>query len=120
MANVLIIDDDPGVLKALGRLVELHDHTAFEVASGVEALEVLRAHPIDMAFVDLKMPEMNGIELMTLVRQEHPDTKLVPMSAVKELLTIPSEFTAETTLTKPFTVEEVWAVLSNAFDLRLL
>jgi len=120
MANILIVDDDPGVRQALCRIVRMKEHTAFEAASGVEALEALRAQPIDMAFVDLNMPEMNGLELMILVRKEHPDTRLVPMSAVEDLSTVPNKFTAEGTLTKPFAVEEVGEVLSDAFDLRLL
>ena len=54
---------------------------------------------------------MNGIELMRRVREAYPETTLVPMSAVRELLIAPSEFTDAATLTKPFTVEEVQAVL---------
>ena len=111
MANILIVDDDPGILEALGRIIKLEEHTAFEAAGGDDALDVLRAHHIDLAFVDLRMPEMNGIELMRRVREAYPETTLVPMSAVRELLIAPSEFTDAATLTKPFTVEEVQAVL---------
>jgi len=118
MANVLVVDDDPGIRKALCHIVKMKEHTVFEAASGVKALEVLRSHPIDMAFVDIVMPEMSGVELMNLVREEHSHTKLVPMSSVDRLLVLSSELTGETTLTKPFEVDDVWAVLSDAFDLR--
>ncbi len=120
MANVLIVDDDPGVLRALGRIIKREGYTVFESSGGVEALEVLGERNIDLAIVDLNMPDMNGIALMRWMRKAYSGVKLVPMSAVGDLLTAPSEFIAEASLTKPFTVEDVQAVLGQAFDLRLL
>ena len=120
MANILIVDDDHSILQILSRIIEREGYTVFKSASGVQALEVLGERSIDLAIVDLNMPDMNGIELMRRVREAYPETTLVPMSAVRELLTVPSEFTAAASLTKPFTVEEVQAVLPQAFDLRLL
>ena len=114
MANVLIVDDDANILQALGRIIEEEGHDVFAVPSGVEALEVLGKRSIDLAIVDLNMPDMNGIALMRWMRKAYPGVKLVPMSAVRDLLTAPSEFMAEASLTKPFTIEDVQAVLPKA------
>ena len=116
MANVLIVDDDHSILQILSRIIEREGYTVFKSASGVQALEVLGERSIDLAIVDLNMPDMNGIALMRWMRKAYSGVKLVPMSAVGDLLTAPSEFIAEASLTKPFTVEDVQAVLGQAFD----
>ena len=116
MANVLIVDDDPSILQALGRIIEGEGHDVFAVPGGVEALEVLGERGIDLAVVDLNMPDMNGIALMRWMRKAYPGIKLAPMSAVSDLLSAPSELMTEASLTKPFTMEDVQAVLADTLE----
>ena len=116
MANVLIVDDDPNIRQALGCVIEREGHDVVWVPGGVEALEVLGERSIDLAIIDLNMPEMNGIALMRWMRKAYSGIKLVPMSAVGDLLTAPSEFMAGASLTKPFTLEDVQAVLAKALE----
>ena len=116
MANILIVDDDLGMLRVIGLIIEQEEHTAFEAASGVKALKVLEAHHIDLAFIDLVMPAMDGIELMKRVRELYPNVKLAPMSAFADLQGVPSEYAAVAFLVKPFMVEDVQAVLAQAFE----
>ena len=80
MANILIVDDDLGMLRVLGLIIEQEEHTAFEAGGGVKALKVLEAHHIDLAFIDLMMPAMDGIELMKRVRELYPNVKLARTS----------------------------------------
>jgi two-component system, response regulator, stage 0 sporulation protein F len=116
MANVPIVDDDLGILRVFGLIIEQEEHTAFKAAGGVKALEVLEAHHIDLAFIDLVMPEMDGIELMKRVRELYPHVKLAPMSAFADLQGVPSEYAAVASLEKPFAVEDVQAVLAKALE----
>ena len=116
MANVLIVDDDPNILQVLGVFIEREGYTVFKSVGGVEALEVLGERGIDLAIIDLNMPEMNGIALMRWMRKANSGMKLVPMTAVGDLLTAPSEFVAEASLTKPFTLEDVQVVLAKALE----
>ena len=116
MANILIVDDDLGILRVFGLIIEQEEHTAFKAAGGVKALEVLKANHIDLAFIDLVMPEMDGIELMKRVRELHPNVKLAPMSAFADLQGVSSECAAVASLEKPFAVEDVQAVLAQAFE----
>jgi two-component system response regulator (stage 0 sporulation protein F) len=116
MANILIVDDDLGILRIFGLIIEQEEHTAFKAAGGVKALKVLEAHHIDLAFIDLVMPEMDGIELMKRVRELYPNVKLAPMSAFADLQGVPSEYAAVAFLVKPFMVEDVQAVLAKALE----
>ena len=116
MANILIVDDDLELLRVLVLIIEQEEHTAFKAAGGVKALEVLEAHHIDLAFIDLVMPGMDGVELMSRMLTSYPDVKLAPMSASADLQCAPSEYAAVAYLVKPFMVEDVQAVLSQAFE----
>lgn len=118
MGTVLIVDDDASILSVLHRIIEGEGHIALEAASGVEALQVLEGHDIDVAFIDMVMPEMNGIELMKQVRSGFPNTKVVPMSAYTELRSLPSDCTDGAFLSKPFTIIELRTVLDQALEQR--
>ena len=120
MATVLIVDDDRSILSVLHRIIEGEGHIALEAASGVEALQVLEEHDIDVAFIDMVMPEMNGIELMEQVRSGFPNTKVVLMSAYTELRSLPSDYTDEAFLSKPFTIIELRTVLDQALEQKHL
>src|SRR2546423_233798 len=74
MANLLIVDDEPGMRQLLshvfGRGV---GHTVRAAENGAKALELLRQEPADLIISDVKMPDMNGIELLRRVREVLPD-----------------------------------------------
>jgi len=68
--EILIVDDDPGVLAALETLLsDTHEiHTA---ESGEVAWSILQQEDIDIALVDLSLPDFDGLELLTRLRQPH-------------------------------------------------
>ncbi len=70
---LLLVDDEPDILFSLQGLLrrEFELHTA---GSGREALEILAKRPIHVVMTDQRMPEMTGVELLSRVRKEYPDT----------------------------------------------
>src|SRR5215510_6181853 len=80
----LFIDDDPeflgtltGLLKQLSRA-----HWAFRTATNhAQALEHLKAQPVDLIVLDIEMPVMDGIEFLHLLRRTHPGQRVVMLSA---------------------------------------
>lgn len=75
--KVLIVDDEPGVLVALGRVLRGGGKGDWEVAtatSGMQALAMLDLGPVDVVVSDMSMPEMDGVELLSRVRARWPDT----------------------------------------------
>lgn len=70
MSTVLIVDDSLTVRKILNQFLRSGSHTVIEAANGIEALEKITAHPIDIMVVDMNMPHMDGLELIKTVRQQ--------------------------------------------------
>lgn len=117
MATVLVVDDEVSIRRALQRFLRAQGHTVFEAGDGVEALEVLGNHGVDLAFVDLMMPRMNGLELMSRMRVEYPGTKVVVVSAFEEVVDLAERETAVvTTLKKPFDLSDIEEALRLAFE----
>jgi EAL domain-containing protein (putative c-di-GMP-specific phosphodiesterase class I) len=68
---VLVVDDEPGVRRALARQLRSLGYRALEASSGRQALAVLAAERVHVVFTDLSMPDMDGIQLMNAIRAEN-------------------------------------------------
>lgn len=81
--NVLIVDDDKLARKGLIAIMDWEKYgfkVAGDVQNGRKALEFLRTHPVDIVFTDIDMPEIDGLELMQMCKEEFPDIKFVIFS----------------------------------------
>jgi len=80
--NVLFVDDEPRVLSGLQRMLRpmRHEWNMTFVNSGREALDKLAAAPFDVIVTDMRMPEMDGAELLHHVSERHPDTIRIVLS----------------------------------------
>src|SRR3989304_3105231 len=76
-ASILIIDDDRGMCETLGDVLRLKGYSAETAGGGREALEKLRARPFDGAVVDIKLPDISGIDLLMELKGASPDTEVV-------------------------------------------
>lgn len=82
MATVLVVDDSPIDRRLAGGILEKHGELQIEYAEhGLAALDMLARHPIDLVVTDLQMPEMNGLELVELVRARYPLIPVILMTA---------------------------------------
>jgi two-component system cell cycle sensor histidine kinase/response regulator CckA len=105
--TILVVDDVGVVRKAAFHLLSEAGYRVFEAGSAAEALEVLATarQPINLAIVDVIMPDVSGVELVRLIREEWPSVRVLFMSAhpaeilVREGLDHPGVFF----LAKPFT-----------------
>ena len=82
MPSVLFVDDEPLVLRALGRMVRpmASDFESIFAANGAEALDQLAAQPIDVLVTDMRMPGMDGAALLAQAQQHFPGTARVILS----------------------------------------
>jgi two-component system nitrogen regulation response regulator NtrX len=78
--TVLIIDDDPGVRKALRRILTGTDYEVDEAGDAFQALEALDANPPDAALLDIKMPGMDGLGLMDNLKQRGLEIPIVVLT----------------------------------------
>ncbi len=81
MANLLIVDDELGMRQFLTHLFKREGHTVRAAENGREAMELLRAEPADLIVSDVRMPDMNGIELLQSARKLLPNVEVVMMTA---------------------------------------
>ena len=79
-ASVLIIDDEPVIRESIAVYLEDSGMTVIEAGDGLEGLQLFRAHAPDVVLVDLRMPEVNGLDVLNSVRQEAPETPIIVVS----------------------------------------
>ncbi|HEY6548531.1 MAG TPA: sigma-54 dependent transcriptional regulator, partial [Vicinamibacteria bacterium] len=121
-ARLVVIDDERNAADALGAL--LHDD-GYEVAVGYDAetaLRLLEAQEPDLVLTDLRLPGLDGLELLGRIRQMHPSTMVIVMTAygtVKNAVKA-MKLGAEDYLSKPVDVEELELVVSRALEKKSL
>src|SRR3954466_8308497 len=118
----LIVDDEPRLRQVLVHLMRNDGFTCLEAGNGEEALEHLQQTPISLVMSDLRMPKMDGLELLRRVRGRWPDTAVVMITAVADVEVAVSclAIGAMDYLTKPFHLEEVRARVAQALEKRRL
>jgi response regulator RpfG family c-di-GMP phosphodiesterase len=118
----LIVDDEPRLRQVLVRLMESDGFLCTEATNGVEALEHLQRQPYTLVLTDLRMPRMDGIELLRQARSRFPEVAVVMITAVADVEVAVSclAIGAMDYLTKPFHLEEVRARVIQALERRRL
>jgi len=81
-ARILVVDDEEAVRTALQKVLE-KEHFAVDCArSAAEAMEKASASPFDLVITDIVMPGVDGLALVSHLREENPDIKVIVMSAI--------------------------------------
>ena len=119
MANILIIDDDPEILRVLRKVLEAEGHSVREASEGKTALRHFAGDPADVVISDVYMPEMDGIEFLIRLKEAFPEARVIAMSGGGHLskdrvLGAASMLGADSILEKPFTVGEVIGAVEQA------
>lgn len=79
--SIMVVDDELIVRESLYHWFKRAGHRVETASSGFDALDLLEKTPFDLLFVDIKMPQMNGLELLQKVKEEYPDTMVVIITA---------------------------------------
>ncbi len=80
-ATVLLVDDEQFIRSILARIVARAGYDHSEAANGVAALEALRATRYDYVIADIRMPKMDGIDLLKEIKLHWPDTRVILITA---------------------------------------
>ena len=120
--HCLVVDDEPRLRQVLLHLMRTDGFRCFEAGNGVEALEMLERQEVSLVMSDMRMPRMDGIELLKQIRARWPDTAVVMITAVADVEVAVSCLAsgAMDYLTKPFHLEEVRARVKQALEKRRL
>jgi DNA-binding NtrC family response regulator len=77
LSHILIVDDEEDLASTLAERLELRGFQVTAVTSGAEALDVVSANRFSVLILDVKMPGIGGLELMTRIKQEQPDLPVI-------------------------------------------
>jgi DNA-binding response OmpR family regulator len=80
-SNILVVDDETVARQSLADILKLEGYNVTAVPNGQAAVEWVRTHPIDLMVVDLRMPGMDGLEVVQVVNQISPDTEIILLTA---------------------------------------
>src|SRR3990170_6734461 len=118
---ILVVDDDPGVRDAFRLILEDH-YEVLDAPDGPQALEVLRAAQVDLVLLDIRLPEMDGIEVLERIKAIDEGLEVVLVTAVKTVRTAVAamKLGAFDYLTKPFEEDELLTVIGRALAKRSL
>jgi len=116
--SVLLVDDEPDALEACFQALGKAHYLVDTAASPREALEKVRARPYDAAVVDLKMPQMSGIELLQAIRKIDPDVAVIVVTGYATIETAVEAMRegACDYLSKPFTPDELRLGVRKALE----
>ena len=113
--RIMIVDDERIVRESLFHWFEKEGHSVDAASSGMAALEKLEKVPFDLLFVDIKMPGMDGIELLGRVKAEYPDTIVIIITAYGSIETAIKAMQAGAAdyLLKPFKPDQLTLVMEK-------
>lgn len=114
--HILVVDDDASTRRTLTLIFEKDGYQVDTAASGQEALEKVARQPVDLALLDLRLPDMEGVELLAPFRRLYPDIALILATGYASLETAIRALNegADVYVTKPLDVD---AVLDKVQDL---
>src|ERR1700723_530798 len=118
-ANILLVDDEPGMLRYIRTLLEVDEHKVQTASTGEEAVEHVQKglHP-DLVLLDLLMPGIDGLETLEKLRQLKPGLKVVMLSCVNDTRKVVQAMRlgAQDYLTKPFQKAELDRVIDVCLE----
>ncbi|PLX50682.1 MAG: hypothetical protein C0613_03375 [Desulfobulbaceae bacterium] len=115
--RILVVDDDPGVRKALSRVLQGESWQVQTAAGGREALAVLQEGSMDIVISDQRMPGMSGLEFLTAVSRRYPDTMRILLTGHGDanlVLQAIADGAIYRFLTKPWDNDELLTVIRHA------
>lgn len=118
--RILIVDDEENMLKMLKTFFEEKEYKCFTASNGKEAVEIIESNQIDLVITDMKMPEMDGLELLRIIKEKHNDISAVIMTGFAEEYTTTEALNlgADGYITKPFRNKELLLILKRIQQLN--
>jgi DNA-binding NtrC family response regulator len=117
--HLLLIDDEPNILTTLRRALEIEGYTVEVAGSGKVGLEKLGEREFDLLLVDVRMPDLGGLEVLERAKQLRPEVSVVMMSGHANIETAvqATKLGAVDFLEKPLSSEKVMLTVRNALQL---
>jgi len=84
MIKILVLDDEVGTCEQLGDFFRYRGYKVFGATSGEEAISILKKEKPQIYFLDIKMPEINGIDVLREAKKQDPRSKVIMITAIRD------------------------------------
>lgn len=124
MAKILIADDDPSIREMLHRALAMRGARISEVANGAQAIQQVRETGPEVVLIDMILPEVDGLEAISAIRQVRPNTLIIAISGggrVRNLdvLETAKQLGADAVLPKPFNLQDLIGCLEDRLCVQI-
>ncbi|MDV2684543.1 response regulator [Alkalihalophilus sp. As8PL] len=115
MHKVLVVDDQYGIRVLLTEILQKDGYQLYQAANGVQALKVVEEDSPDLVLLDMKIPGMDGLEILRRIKEKHEEIQVIMMTAYGELNLINEamQLGAITHFAKPFDIDDVRKVIKD-------
>jgi DNA-binding NtrC family response regulator len=116
--RILIVDDDVGTCETLADVLRARGQVVLAATSGGEGLRILARHPVDVAIVDVKLPDMSGLELLDAIKKASPHTVVIVVTAHASIDTAIQAVNraAFAYIEKPFEMDHVLSTIRGGLE----
>ena len=120
MQHILVVDDEPEILSAVSHLLLRNGFEVKVAADGLQALGVVMASQIDLVLLDIAMPQLDGLDVLRVLRERHPELAIIMLTVRDDERTKLHGFElgADDYITKPFASEELLARMRSLLRRR--
>jgi two-component system response regulator AtoC len=120
--RILIVDDEETFRYMLTSLIEAEGYAAQAAGDGVQGINAVQAKAFDVALLDVKMPKVDGVEVLKFIKEYSPDTEAIMVTAVGDvrLAVDCMKLGAYDYITKPFSTEELLGTIDRALERKRL
>ena len=122
MSTILIADDKSSMRKVLRQTLEYDGNTILEAEDGEQALEIIKAKHVDVIISDIKMPKLDGMSLLKMIKELDGDIVVIIMTAYATIETAVEamKLGAYDYISKPFSTEQVKITVGKAIERQKL
>ena len=109
MKGILIVDDQQGIRMLLDEVFKKEGFTTYLAANGFDAIRIAQENALDCVLLDMKIPGMDGLEILACLKKDHPQLPVMMMTAYVEqhMMDKANELGVIKYFTKPFNIFEV-------------
>ena len=120
--SILIIDDEKAILKVMEMNLQREGYSVFTADNGNDGLKILQERDIDVLLLDHQMPDINGLELLKIIKNRYKDLPVIMVTAYGtiEMAVDAMKLGAFHYLTKPINFDEMYIIIRNAIEQKRL
>jgi len=122
MHRILIIDDEIIIRKLFTRLLTREKYKVLTASNGIKGIEIAKKEKLDLVILDLKMPEMDGIEVLKRIKEINKNIRVIIITAYGTIQSASDALNlgADDFISKPFDIAKIRVTIKNVLKMKKL